>query len=153
MVRMTLLNGFAPIIGAGKTEWDHVNISDLSALILGLVDATQDSSKQKDPEIFGLNAYYFAESGSHKWADVAQWIADECHRQGYIAEAATKNITLEEAAAMKGSTGGRTYGLNSKGKAERANRYLGWKPQARSLQASIADLVKEQAQQLNLKSV
>lgn len=148
LVRVTLKNGYAPIIGAGKTEWDHVNVSDLGDLFVKLLDASQDSSKNGNSEIFGPNAYYFAENGTHKWAEVAEWVAEECHRQGYISEPATKKVTLEEATAIGAS---KTYALNSKGTAARAKQYLDWQPKGRSLKDSLADLVKEEADKLKLK--
>lgn len=144
MVRSTLLAGFAPIIGKGLTEWDHIHIDDLGELYVKLVDATQDSSKNSNPEIFGSHAYFFAENGSHLWADVAKEVAEECHRQGYIAEPLTKHVTGKDINKTS------TLGLNSKGVAARAKKYLDWTPKGKPLKETLAALVTSEATALNL---
>ncbi|KAF4510259.1 hypothetical protein G6O67_002162 [Ophiocordyceps sinensis] len=75
LVKVTLIMGFAPIIGEGMTEWGHVHIRDLGDLFVKLVEASQDASRQENPDVFGPRAYFFAENGTHLWADVARWIA------------------------------------------------------------------------------
>ncbi|KAI9171784.1 Ribosome-associated molecular chaperone SSB1 [Paramyrothecium foliicola] len=139
MVKGTLEKGFAPIVGIGKTEWDNVHIDDLSDLFVNLVDATQDSSKRENTEIFGLHAYYFTENGSHAWADIAHWVADEASRQGYLPEGLTKSVSEREVELMNGISTP-SYGLNSKGVAERARKYLGWQPKGHSLKDEISEL-------------
>lgn len=80
MVRFALRDGFAPVVGTGLAEWDHVHVHDLSDLVVRLVAvaAQQDedegglASAAADPEVFGERAYYFCEAGSHRWGDVAR---------------------------------------------------------------------------------
>lgn len=143
----TLEKGFAPFVGAGKTEWDHVHIDDVVDLILKLVDATQDPLKRDDPEIFGLHAYYFAENGSHKWSEVATWIAEEAARQGYLPEALTKSVSQKEV-DMLGYSSTASWGRNSKGVAQRARKHFGWKPKAVSLKETIPEAVAREAKAL-----
>lgn len=149
MVKGTLEKGFAPIAGVGGTEWDHVHVDDLGDLFVKLADATQDASKKNDSEIFGTHGYFFAENGSHRWADVAQWIAQEASRQGYLPEALTKEASQKEVAFMDG-VATPSYGLNSKGVAERARKYLGWQPKGAPLKDDIPELVKQEAKALGL---
>lgn len=146
LAKGTLEKGFAPIVGAGKTEWDHVHIKDLGDLFLKLVDASQDASKNTSPEIFGPHAYFFARLGSHRWADVATWIAEEASRQGYLPEALTKSVTLKEAGFM----GGKSWGQNSKGVPERASKYLGWAPRGESLKDTIPEVLAREVKALGL---
>lgn len=149
MVRATLRNGYAPIVGKGLTEWDNVNVHDLGALYVKLVEATQDPSKNSNPDIFGRRAYFLAENGTHLWADVAKWIADECHRQGYLAESRTKVISQEEAGQLEGIATA-SFGLNSRGVAARAKQFLGWQPTGRALKDTIPEVVEEEARGLGL---
>lgn len=149
MVRATLKNGYAPIVGKGLTEWDNVNVHDLGSLYVKLVEATQDPSKNSNPDIFGSRAYFLAENGTHLWADVAKWIADECHRQGYLAESRTKVISQEEAGQLEGIATA-SFGLNSRGVAARAKQFLGWKPAGRPLKDTIAEVVEEEARGLGI---
>jgi nucleoside-diphosphate-sugar epimerase len=149
MVKATLEKGYAPIVGAGKTEWDHVHIDDLGDLFVRLVDATQDPEKANNPEIFGPHAYFLAEGGSHKWADVAQWVAEAASKQGYLPEALTKHVSQQEVELMEGGSTA-SYGRNSKGVAKRARKYLGWKPKGVPVKDTIDELVSSEAKALGL---
>lgn len=144
MVSGTLEKGFAPIVGAGLTEWDNVHIDDLGELFVLLVEATQDPSKNTNPEIFGLHGYFLAENGSHKWSDVAKWIAEEANKQGYLPEDLTKSVTQKEVELMDGPSTP-SWGQNSKGVAQRASKYLGWKAKGKSLKEEIPPLVPSEA--------
>lgn len=149
MTKNTLLNGTAPIVGAGKTEWDNVNIDDLGDLYVKLVDATQDAAKKDNAEIFGLHGYFFAANGVHTWADIARQIAAEAKKQGYLAEAAAGSITQEEVNKLDGVATA-SFGYNSKGVPERAHKYLGWTAKGTPLPDTIAELVASEAKSLGL---
>lgn len=149
MVSGTLEKGFAPIVGAGKTEWDNVHIDDLGDMFVRIVEATQDPSKNTNPEIFGLHGYFFAEGGTHKWSDVAKWIAEEASKQGYLPEPLTKSVTQREVELMDGAANP-SWGQNSKGVGQRANKYLGWKATGKSLREEIPAMVTSEAERRGL---
>ena len=144
MVLNTLEKGFAPIVSPGLTEWDNVHIWDLADVFLKLVNASQNPLLRTNPEIFGLNGYFFAENGAHRWSDVARWIAEEASKQGYLPEPLTKFVTQKEVEQMEG-IGGPSWGLNSKGVAQRARRYLGWDPKHGTLREGIPDMITQEA--------
>lgn len=144
MVKGTLEKGFAPIVGAGKTEWDNVHIDDLSDLFVKLADATQEPSLATNPEIFGPKAYFFAENGVHKWADVAKQVAESASRLGYLPEPLTKSVSQQEVDLMEGAATP-SYGNNSKGVAERARKYFGWQPKGPSIGEIMDELVESEA--------
>ncbi|ODA76137.1 hypothetical protein RJ55_08420 [Drechmeria coniospora] len=148
LVKETLKHGFAPIIGEGKAEWDHVHGDDLGELYVKLVEATQDPSKKNDADVFGPHAYFFVENGSHAWADVAQWIADEATRQGYLPVSQAKRVSEKEVTLM--DEGSVSWGRNSKGIAMRARRHLDWEPRGVSLKDTIAEVVAMEAHDLGL---
>ncbi|OHW93262.1 nucleoside-diphosphate-sugar epimerase [Colletotrichum incanum] len=150
LAQATLEKGFAPIIAPGKTEWDNVHVHDLSQLFVTLVAATQDGSKNADAEVFGPRAYYFVESGTHTWREVAKWIAEEAHKQGYLPAPLTKEVTMKEALQSDGVSQ-KTWGLNSKSKAERARKYFGWEGKGKSLHEHIPELVSLEAKRLDLQ--
>lgn len=142
----TLQHGFAPVIGAGRAEWDNVHIHDVSDLLVRLVDAALDGARRADERLFGPRAYYFCETGApHRWAEVAAWIAEEAHRQGYLEAAATRKVDPAEGPKD------RSLGYNSKSVASRARTLLGWKPTGRSLKEEIPDVVAGEAEILGLK--
>ncbi|KAK1984622.1 hypothetical protein LZ30DRAFT_424951 [Colletotrichum cereale] len=150
LAQAALEKGFAPIIAPGKTEWDNVHVHDLARLFVTLVEATQDKSKNADPEIFGPRGYYFVESGTHVWSEVAKWIAEEAHRQGYLPAPLTKEATMKEALQSDGVSNN-SWGLNSKSKAERSRKYFGWECKEKSLQEDIPELVSLEAKRLSLE--
>ncbi|KAK2025303.1 NAD(P)-binding protein [Colletotrichum zoysiae] len=150
LAQATLEKGFAPVIPPGKTEWDNVHVHDLARFFVTLVEATQDGSKNADPEIFGPRAYYFVESGTHVWSQVAKQIADEAHKQGYLPAPLTKEVTMKEALQCDGVSNN-SWGLNSKSKAERARKYFGWEAKEKSLQEDIPELVSLEAKRLSLE--
>jgi nucleoside-diphosphate-sugar epimerase len=137
MAKSTLENGFAPIMsGGGSPEWDNVHIHDLGHFFVLAVDAALDSEKKNNAEIFGPHGYFFLEHGSHSWREVAEQIAEEAKKQGYLPEAKTQE------GDYKG------YGANSKGVAARARKYLGWEPHGGSLKDEIPDIVADEAKKL-----
>lgn len=148
LARVTLAHGFAPVVGEGQAEWDHVHSDDLGDLYVRLVDAARDATRRDDARVFGPHAYFFAENGSHAWADVARWVADEACRQGFVREARTRRVPEHELAAMDGAS--LTWGRNSKGVAERARRCLGWRPRGPPLRDAIAEAVAVEARALGL---
>ncbi|GKT43210.1 uncharacterized protein ColSpa_03391 [Colletotrichum spaethianum] len=150
LAQAALEKGFAPIIAPGKTEWDNVHVHDLSRLFVTLVEATRDGSKNADPEVFGPKAYYFVESGTHAWSDVAKWVAEEAYKQGYLPAPLTKEVTMKEALQSDG-VANNSWGLNSKSKAERARKYLGWEAKEKSLREDIPELISLEAKRLGLQ--
>ncbi|KAH7155415.1 hypothetical protein B0J13DRAFT_618865 [Dactylonectria estremocensis] len=149
LARATFQFGYAPIVGSGKTEWDNVHIDDLAKLFVKFVEASQDPSKRDNPEVFGRKGYYFARQSSHKWSDVATWIAEEASRRGYAPGLTTKSVPQEDVTGT-GLVSAATWGANSKGEAERAKKYLGWEPAAIDLKETIAEVVELEAKALGL---
>ncbi|KAJ0164487.1 hypothetical protein CTA2_882 [Colletotrichum tanaceti] len=150
LVQATLEKGFAPIVAPGKSEWNNVHVYDLSRLFILLVEATQDGSKNADAEVLGPKAYYVAENGTHAWREVAKWIAEAAHKQGYLPAPLTKEVSMKEALQCRGHSP-MTWGLNSKGKTERARKYFGWESKAKALHEHIPELVTLEAKRLDMQ--
>lgn len=64
LAAQTLKDGQAPIVGTGKTEWDNVNVHDLSAVFLALVEAAAGVKKVEDEEVWGPKGYFLVENGT-----------------------------------------------------------------------------------------
>lgn len=149
MIKGTLEKGFAPVVEPGGTEWDNVHVQDLGRLFTLLVEAALDPAKNGDPEVFGRHGYYFAENGSHRWADVASWVAKETSAQGFLPEPITKLVSQREVELMDGVSTP-SYGANSKGVAQRARKYLGWRPEGKSLLGEMPNAVALEARALGM---
>ena len=144
----TLKNGQAPQLGKGLTEWDNVNVHDLSDLLVLLAEAAFE--KTDDPEIWGEKGYFLVENGHHIWGEVSKQVAEEAYKQGYIKTKEVKPMSIEEAFETAGFEA-ESWGLNSKGYAKRARQFLGWQPKAKSLEDEIPGIVDGEAKALGLK--
>jgi hypothetical protein len=143
LVETGLDDGYVPIIKPGKTEWDNVNIHDLGDLYVKFVDATQDPSKNKNPEIFGPNAFFLAANGVHVFSELAEKVAEEIKKQGYNKDVSVKHTTLAELLKLKGDIL-IVYGFafSSRGVPQRAKKYLGWEPKGISVEDAVAETVQ-----------
>ncbi|CAN8101344.1 unnamed protein product [Discula destructiva] len=150
LVRFALKRRFVPVIGTGRTEWDHVHVADLADLFVRLVDAAQDETLAGDKEVFGEHGYYFCEDGAFAWGDVAKWVADELVKQGFMAEPKVEVTTIEDA-KKDGMFIASTWGQNSKGFAHRARKFLDWKPTRPGLKELIPEIVSLEAARLGIE--
>ncbi|KAI6764363.1 hypothetical protein HG530_008152 [Fusarium avenaceum] len=147
LTETTLEKGFGPIIGAGETEWDNVHVHDLSKLLVQLSERAASPEKQDEQEIWGPKGYFFAENGKHKWSEISTLIAKEARKQGLIDSDETKVLDVDEAQKKLGFQA-LSWGLNSRGEAKRARKYLGWKPESPSLEEWLPESVQTEAKLL-----
>lgn len=150
MARSCLLRGYAPVVEAGKSMADNMHIDDFGQLFVLAVGASRDPLKVANPEIFGPHGYFFSEHASHRWADVAKWVAEAAYRQGYVEEPRTLVVTQAEVEAIEGVST-HSYGKNSKGVGQRARALLGWKPKGVALRETVEETVASEAKLLGLK--
>lgn len=146
MGKLILSKGFIPVVGEGKARWNNVHIEDLSDLYLLLLRRamTQDSSD----DIWGSRGYMFAENGEHLWKDLARTISQEAEKQGLIKNAKVSALSKEAALDQAGFEAV-SWGLNSRAKAERARKFLGWKPSRASLEQTVPDIVQQESKLLS----
>ena len=134
------------IVGKGKARWNSVHVADLSD-VYRLLD-NKATTKDTDDEIWGPKGYLFTENGEHIWSDLARAIAKEATHKRYISEpkedALSKDAALEQAGFEAVS-----WGLNSRGKAERARKVLGWNPTQQSIEGEISNIFNEERERLD----
>lgn len=113
--------GFVQIIGRGLNRWSNVHIDDVAALYLLALD--------KAP----AGAFYFAENGEASFGEVGAAIAAR------LGLGPVKFLPAELAAEKWGeSRAYYSFGSNSRVRAKRARRELGWTPRHSSVIAWIA---------------
>ncbi|TGO41918.1 hypothetical protein BHYA_0014g00010 [Botrytis hyacinthi] len=150
LVRCTLQKGQTPQLGKGLTEWDNVHVHDLSTLFLLLAErAVSNSQSSDDVEIWNERGYFLAENGHHVWGEVSQRVGEVAFAKGLIKTKEVAAMGVEEAKEYAGFEA-LSWGLNSKGFAKRARKYLGWNPTGRSLEEEIPYIVDEEAQREGL---
>jgi nucleoside-diphosphate-sugar epimerase len=104
-------DGVVHIVGRGVNRWSNVHIDDVAELYL--------LALQKAP----AGAFYFIENGEASFGEIGESIA----RRLKLAPA--QSWTVEEAAERWGKVHAHyTFGSNSRVRAKRARRELGWTP-------------------------
>jgi nucleoside-diphosphate-sugar epimerase len=149
LAETTLKRGKAVQSGRGLTEWDDVHVHDLAKLFVLLVEAAVKGDGKDDGELWGAKGYYLAESGHHVWGEVSREIARVAHKSQFIDSDEVEALDVKGLTALGDQA--MTWGLNSKGFAKRARKFLGWKPVERSLKEEIPDIVESEAKELGLK--
>lgn len=131
LVSSFLKRGEAFHVGNGRASWSNVHVHDLSSLYLLLAEAASISGGGK--ATWGPEEYYFAENGERVWGEVSREVGLKLHKMGQLKSADPASISVEEANALR-SHGGLLWGANSRSRASRARRYLGWEPKAPRLE-------------------
>lgn len=144
--KLILTKGYIPIVGKGKARWNHIHVADLSDVFLLLSEkAAQGDS---NPELWGANGYILTENGEHVWTDLARQIGEEAAKLGYIRHPKEDSLSKDDALDQAGFEAV-SWGLNSRGKAERARKYLGWNPSRPSIEQEVPQILKEERERLN----
>lgn len=144
LCKITLENGQAPQVGKGLTEWNNVNVHDLTDLFVLLTEAAVANQPEMDKKLWGKDGYFLAENGHHVWGEISKLVGKVAFEKGYIKEKEVKAMDPVEAKKVAGFEA-ESWGLNSKGFARRAREYLGWKPTGKSLEDLIPDILDEEA--------
>ncbi|RAK76355.1 NAD(P)-binding protein [Aspergillus fijiensis CBS 313.89] len=158
LARVTLELQKAPIIGAGKSIWNNVHVHDLSDLYVLLVEAAvaeregrqrdgSNADDANDRERWGARAYYLAENGEHVWGELSRAIAKYAAELGLIGQSRAEQISLEEGKKFAGFES-LSWGLNSRGRARRAAKVLGWTPSRPSLEATLPEILEDEQRRL-----
>jgi len=138
LARATIQEGHGVQVGKGETYWTSVHVHDLSELYLKLVEAAAAGGK---PATWGAEGYYFAENGDIVWGEVGQWVASAAKKQGLIESDEVKSYD-KEAANNLAFWGHAIWGGNSRARAIRARKLLGWETRAVSLKDDVPRTVE-----------
>ena len=145
MTKLILTDQYIPIIGEGKARWNNVHVADLAKVYLLLTEAA--ISKKLDSELWLPKGYYLVENGEHLWSDVAKSIARQAESVGVVGSLQEKKMSRDTAQKQAGFEAV-SWGMNSRGKAERARKVLGWRPSAPSLEEEIPGIVQAEHERL-----
>lgn len=145
LAKVTLRLQKGPIIGAGEAIWNNVHIHDLSDVYALLVNAAL--AGRTDDGLWGPKAYYLTENGEHRWGDLAKSTAEAAATLGLIPKAKAERIDLESAKQYAGFES-LSWGMNSRGRALRARKVLGWNPSSPSLLSELPQIIQSEKQRL-----
>jgi nucleoside-diphosphate-sugar epimerase len=145
LAKLILQKQYIPIISEGKARWNNVHVADLSNVFRLLVDKAVNNDSNE--ELWGGKGYMFVENGEHVWGDLARHIGAEVENLGYGKDLKEGALGKDEAIEQAGFEAV-SWGLNSRGKAERARKYLGWNPLRPSIEAESPNIIKEEHERL-----
>ncbi|KAJ8111077.1 hypothetical protein OPT61_g6237 [Boeremia exigua] len=143
----TLKRGKGFIINEGANVWGESHVQDLSNIFLALITAAMEPNGGK--ATWNEEGYYFSETGSFVWGDIGRAIAKIAHEKGLIDTAEADTISAEDAEGLV-PMGSYLWGTNSRCKAQRASKVLGWKPQQKSLMELLPEIVDGEARKQGL---
>lgn len=140
MAKLILNKGSVPVVGQGKARWNNVHVADLADVYLALVEKAV--ALDKSDELWGPKGYILTENGEHVWTDLARLVAKEAANKGYIKQDPQESDLSKDEAIEAAGFEAVSWGLNSRGKAERARQYLGWKPSRNSIEEEVPTIVE-----------
>ncbi|KAJ4348942.1 hypothetical protein N0V95_005027 [Ascochyta clinopodiicola] len=143
----TLKRGKGFIINEGANVWTESHVQDLSNIFLALVTSAMEPQGGK--ATWNDEGYYFSETGTFVWGDIAKAIAKIAHEKKLIDTAEVDTVTAEDADKLI-PMGSYLWGTNSRCKASRASKVLGWKPQQKSMTDLLPEIVEGEAKNQGL---
>lgn len=146
LARCTLEKKHGIQVGPGLTSWPNVHVADLSVAYLKLVEA---AAHGEGNATWGKDGYYFIESGEHVWGHIAKAVASAAYKQGYIPTDEVKTLPNEEVDQLT-PWGSCLFGANSRARAIRARKLLGWTPREKSIEDETPETVGAEAKRLGL---
>ncbi|KAF6239815.1 hypothetical protein HO173_002361 [Letharia columbiana] len=135
-------------VGVGENLGPNVHVHDLSDCYVKLVEAAVEGGGNAT---WGKEGYYFAENGEHIWGHISKAVAKAAHKQGFLPSDEVVSISEKEADDLAW-WGSALWGANSRFRAIRARKLLGWLPKkaAKDLDGDILEVVSAEAKSLGL---
>ncbi|PNS15269.1 hypothetical protein CAC42_8270 [Sphaceloma murrayae] len=144
LAKVTIERGHGVMINEGKTRWPGIHVADLSDLFVGLVE---QAVKGGGSASWGKKGYYFVESEELVWGEVSTWVLDAAKKLGLADTDEVKSLNKDEASQAV-QAGHIRWGANSRCKAIRARKLLGWQPRRPRLKDVVAETVEIEARRL-----
>lgn len=133
-------------VGVGKARWANVHVHDMSDCFLKLVEAAVEGGGRAT---WGQEGYYFTENGEHFWGALSRLVAQVAQKQGLIPSADVASVSTQEANQLT-PAGALLWGANSRCRALRARKILGWSPKECTIEDVTPDAVASEARSLGL---
>ncbi|KAI0537327.1 hypothetical protein GGR58DRAFT_513863 [Xylaria digitata] len=150
MAKVILTKGHVPIIGTGLATVDNVHIQDLTQAYILLIEAALAGNDSK--ELWGARGYHVTSTGEHVWGPLARTMAAKARELGLLkgdGEIEEYQMGKEEALETAGFEA-ISWGLNSRCKGRRLNKFLGWKAEHPSLNDEVPGILTSEAKRLGL---
>lgn len=148
LAKLILTGTYIPIIGPGKARWNHIHVADLADAYVLLVEAAVSGKRATDAELWGAKGYTFTERGEHVWGDLSRLVGKKAVELGYVKGGLEEQALEKEKALEQAGFEAISWGLNSRGKAERASKTLGWKATRGSIEELVPEILEAEYKRL-----
>ncbi|KAI8936749.1 hypothetical protein NX059_007136 [Plenodomus lindquistii] len=146
LAHLILTEKFVPVIGQGKARWNNVHVSDLAELFVLLTEAAL--AGKTDAELWNEKGYYLVENGEHVWTELAQLMGKKATELGLVEKKLEERPLDKDKAVEVAGFEAVSWGFNSRGKAERANKLVGWTPKGASIEDTVEEILRDEAGRL-----
>ncbi|PIA91951.1 hypothetical protein CB0940_09958 [Cercospora beticola] len=150
LARIALEKKHAVQIGAGENIWSNIHISDLSSMLLKLVENAV--SQATDDQAWGPNGMFFARSNPGiSFGQIARLISDAAQKEGLFSDSQIEKITAAEADGLSPHASA-IVGTNARTLSKKAQQVLGWSASGSGLEDEVSATVVEEARRLQTRS-
>lgn len=150
LARIALEKKHAVQIGAGENIWSNIHISDLSAMLLKLVENAV--SQANDDQAWGLKGMFFAGSNPGiNFGQIGKLISDAAQKEGLFSDSQIEKITAAEADALSPHASA-IVGTNARTLSKKAQQVLEWSASGPELEDEIPATVVEEARRLQARA-
>jgi nucleoside-diphosphate-sugar epimerase len=139
LAKTILTKQIIPVVGQGQTIWNGIHVADLADLFVLLTEAAV--TRKLDTELWGAHGYYFAENGEFLWADLARLMGQKAEELGMTGSLKEQQFDMASATEFAGFVA-ISWGVNSRCKAERARKLLGWAPSRLSVEDTVPEILR-----------
>ncbi|KAK3063982.1 hypothetical protein LTS18_011196 [Coniosporium uncinatum] len=146
MAEAVMKRGKGFYVGEGQNKWASIHVHDLSKMYMRLVE---EAAAGGGKATYNEDGYYFTESAEFVWKDMAENVAKECKKQGFIKTDECESVSKDEADQIA-PHGAAKWGMNSRCRAVRGYQLLGWSPESKTVAEELPDIVKSEAERLGL---
>ncbi|PSN72706.1 NAD(P)-binding protein [Corynespora cassiicola Philippines] len=147
LAKYILTRSTIPIIGAGKARWNNIHVGDLSDLFVLLAEAAAKGDAA-NADLWGEKGYFLVENGEHVWSEFARAMGRKAEELGFVEKGIKEGQLGKEEALKQAGFEAVSWGLNSRGKAVRARKTVGWSPTRPSIEDTIEEILKDEKARL-----
>lgn len=134
-------------VNRGQNFWSSVHIHDLSQAYRLLAESAIAGPGGKAS--WGPSeGYFFTESDEHRWCDLSVALAQKAQKMGLLKTDEVDSLSPEEVEKMH-RYGSVLWGCNSRSRASRLRRELGWTPRGPGIEDTFEEALKLEAKKRN----
>jgi nucleoside-diphosphate-sugar epimerase len=147
LAHLILTGKYVPIIGQGKARWNNVHVSDLAQLFVLLTEAALNNNTSSD--LWNEKGYYLVENGEHVWSELARLMGKKAFELKLVDKKLEDKSLGKDKAIEQAGFEAVSWGFNSRGKAVRAKKTVGWEPKAPSIEDCVDEILKDEKSRLD----